>query len=90
MVNLYFVNMSRKYKFGDSDKLYFISFAVVNWIDVFVRKEYKNVVIESWKYCREKKGLEIYGWVIMPSHVHMIISSEENKLEDIISDYRID
>ncbi len=80
--------MSRKYKFGDSDKLYFISFAVVNWIDVFVRKEYKDVVIESWKYCREKKGLEIYGWVIMPSHIHMIISSEENKLEDIIRDMK--
>ncbi len=51
--------MSRKYKFGDSDKLYFISFAVVNWIDVFVRKEYKDVVIESWKYCQANKGLEI-------------------------------
>ena len=80
--------MSRKYKFGDSDKLYFISFAVLNWIDVFVRKEYKDVVIESWKYCQEKKGLEIYGWVIMPSHVHMIISSEENKLEDIVRDMK--
>jgi len=54
--------MSRKYKFHDNDKLYFISFAVVNWINVFIREEYKNVVIESWKYCQEKKGLEIYGW----------------------------
>ena len=80
--------MSRKYKFGDSDKLYFISFAVVNWIDVFVRREYKDVVLESWKFCQEKKGLEIYGWVIMPSHIHMIISSEENKLEDIIRDMK--
>ena len=61
--------MSRKYKFGDSDKLYFISFAVVDWIDVFVRKEYKDVVLESWKYCQENKGLEIYGWIIMTSHV---------------------
>ena len=80
--------MSRKYKFGDYDKLYFISFAVVNWIDVFVRREYKDVVIDSWKYCQKKKGLEIYGWVIMPSHIHMIISSEENKLEDIIRDMK--
>ena len=75
--------MSRKYKFGDSDKLYLKSFAVVNWIDFFVRKEYKDVIIESWKFWQEKKGLEIYRWVIMPSHIHMIISSEENKLEDI-------
>jgi REP element-mobilizing transposase RayT len=80
--------MSRKYKFGDSDKLYFISFAVVNWIDVFVRKEYKDILIEGWKYCQQHKGLEIYGWIIMPSHVHMIISSKENKLEDIVRDMK--
>ena len=43
----YFVPMSRKYKFGDSDKLYFISFAVVNWIDVFVRREYIKMLY--WK-----------------------------------------
>ncbi len=49
--------MSRKYKFGDSDKLYFISFAVVNWIDVFVRKEYNDIVLDSWRFCQHYKGL---------------------------------
>ncbi|MEO6328074.1 MAG: transposase [Ginsengibacter sp.] len=80
--------MSRKYKFGDSDKLYFISFAVINWIDVFVRREYKDIVLESWKHCQEKKGLEIYGWVIMPSHIHMIISSTKKKPEEIVRDMK--
>ena len=80
--------MSRKYKFHDNDKLYFISFATVNWIDVFVREEYMQVVIESWKYCHEKKALEIYGWCIMPSHVHMIIGSKKDKLEDIVRDMK--
>ncbi len=80
--------MSRKYKFHDNDKLYSISFATVNWIDVFVREEYMQVVIESWKYCQEKKALEIYGWCIMPSHVHMIIGSKKDKLEDIVRDMK--
>ncbi len=80
--------MSRKYKFHDNDKLYFISFATVNWIDVFVREEYMQVIIESWKHCQEKKGLEIYGWCIMPSHVHMIIGSKRDKLEDIVRDMK--
>ena len=80
--------MSRKYKFHDSDKLYFISFATVNWIDVFVREEYMKIVLDSWKFCQEKKGLEIYGWCIMPSHVHMIIGSNKNKLEDIVRDMK--
>ena len=80
--------MSRKYKFHDNDKLYFISFATVYWIDVFVREEYNQIILDSWKYCQEKKGLEIYGWCIMPSHVHMIIGSKKNKLEDIVRDMK--
>jgi hypothetical protein len=53
--------MSRKYKFHDNDKLYFISFAVVNRMDVFIREEYKQELIKSWDYCIENKGLQIYG-----------------------------
>ncbi len=78
--------MSRKYKFHDNDKLYFISYATVYWIDVFVREEYMQVIIDSWKHCQQTKGLQIYGWCIMPSHVHMIIGSSKNKLEDIVRD----
>ncbi len=80
--------MSRKYKFHDNDKLYFISFATVYWIDVFIREEYMQVIIDSWKHCQEKKGLEIYGWIIMPSHIHMIIGSKKDKLEDIVRDMK--
>ena len=65
--------MSRKYKFGDQDQLYFVSFAVINWIDLFVRNEYKQIMLDSWKHCQLNKGLEIYGWCIMTSHIHMII-----------------
>lgn len=65
--------MSRKYKFHDNDKLYFISYAAVYWVDVFVRKKYCEIIIDSRKHCQEKRGLEIYGWCIMTSHVHMTI-----------------
>ncbi len=76
--------MSRKYKFHDNNKLYFISFAVVNLIDVFIRDEYKQELIKSWEYCIENKGLQIYGWCIMTSHVHMIIGTTGKKLDDIV------
>ncbi len=81
-------DMSRKYKFKDGDKLYFVSFAVVGWIDLFVRKEYKDVVVKSLQYCIEKKGLELYAWCIMTSHVHLIISSATNALQNIMRDLK--
>ena len=40
--------MSTKYKFNDQYELYFVSFSVVNWIDLFIRNEYKDIMIESW------------------------------------------
>lgn len=80
--------MSRKYKFGDSNKLYFISFAVVYWIDLFIRKEYKEIILDSWRYCQSEKGLEIYGWCIMTSHVHMIVGSNDRPLDKIIGEMK--
>ena len=43
--------MSRKYKFYKPDGVYFVSFATVNWIDVFTRRVYKDIVVESLNYC---------------------------------------
>ena len=60
--------MSRKYKFCDKAGAYFISFATVYWIDVFTREEYFGNIVESLDYCRKNKGMEIYGYCIMPSH----------------------
>lgn len=49
--------MSRAYKFKDQTKPYFISFSVVYWIDLFTRKEYCHLFIDSLKYCQKEKGL---------------------------------
>jgi len=80
--------MSRKWKFVDAKGLYFVSYAVINWVDVFVRNEYRQQLIESWKYCQVHKGLDIYGWCIMPSHVHLIIGSQTSPLENIVRDMK--
>lgn len=80
--------MSRKYKFRDQEKIYFTSFAVVYWIDVFIRTEYKEIIIESLKFCQKEKGLEIYAWCIMSSHVHLILGTKKDKLEHIMRDLK--
>jgi putative transposase len=70
--------MGRKYIFHEQDQLYFVSFATVQWIDVFVRRIYCDIMVDSLKFCIENKGLELYAWCIMSSHVHLIISTAEN------------
>ena len=80
--------MSKKYKFTDNSKLYFVSFAVTNWIDLFIRNEYKEILINSIKHCQAEKDLELYGWCIMTSHVHLIIGTSGNALSNIMRDLK--
>ncbi len=80
--------MSRKYKFQDQAQLYFVSFATVHWIDLFVREEYKYILIDSLKYCQKEKGLEVYAWCFMPSHLHMIIGSKGEPMQHILRDFK--
>ena len=80
--------MSRKYKFGESTGAYFISFATVYWIDVFTRDMYFSVTIESLDHCRKNKGMEIYGYCIMPSHIHLIFRSAEADPSGLIRDFK--
>ena len=83
-----FIHMSRKYKFYDNEAQYFISFAVINWIDLFVRDIYREVLVESVRYCQLNKDLQLYAWCIMTSHDHMIIGSRGNNLSNIVRDLK--
>ncbi len=67
--------MSRNYKFHNSEGLYFVSFAVVEWLDVFTRNDYKDILLQSLSYCQKEKGMEIIAWCIMTNHVHLIFRS---------------
>jgi putative transposase len=80
--------MSRKYKFRDQTANYFVSFATVNWIDVFTRRVYKDIIVDSLNYCLENKGLIIYGWVIMSNHIHLIIGTNDLELQYILRDLK--
>jgi REP element-mobilizing transposase RayT len=80
--------MSRKYKFREKPGAYFISFAVVNWIDVFSRDLYFSCITESLDYCRKNKGMEIYGYCIMTNHIHLIFRSSLNDPSGLIRDFK--
>ena len=76
--------MSRNYKFHNPDGAYFISFAVVEWLDVFTRNEYKDIFLESLAYSQENKGMEIYAWCIMANHVHLIFRSINGQKPELL------
>jgi len=81
--------LSRNYKFRNPDGLYFVSFAVVNWLDVFTQNHYKEIVLDSLRFSQKHKGMEIIAWCIMPNHVHLIFRSVSGlKPEQILGDIK--
>ena len=80
--------MSSKYKVGEDAIAHFVTFSVIGWIDIFSRECYREIFVQSLKYCQENKGLKLHAWVIMTNHVHLIISSDTNKLEHIVRDLK--
>jgi putative transposase len=81
----------RPYSMSNPDGMYFVSFSVVFWIDVFIRRRYKDIFVESLKFCILNKGLRVHAWCLMSSHVHLIISASEPEkvnLSDILRDLK--
>lgn len=80
--------MALTYRIYDQQGTYFITCTINQWVDVFTRKEYIEILIQSLKYCQKEKGLEIFSWVVMTNHIHLIISTHKDNLSDIIRDFK--
>ena len=79
--------MSR-YKIREQQGLNYLTLTVVGWIDIFSRKRYRDIILDSLRYCREHKGLHVVGWVIMSNHLHLIVFTETLELSHVLRDFK--
>jgi REP element-mobilizing transposase RayT len=80
--------MPTGYQIKNQSAAYYLTFQVVFWIDLFTRQAYRDIVIESLRYCQKEKGLEIFAWVIMSNHIHLLARSSNNDLSGTIRDFK--
>ena len=68
---------------------YFLTMTVVDWIDVFSRKNHCDAIIDSLKYCQAHKGLVVFAYCIMSNHIHLVVNVDEPfQLKDTIRDFK--
>ncbi len=78
-----------KYLIAEQNAPYFITFTVVDWVDVFTRLRYKEIITDSLTHCIEKKGLVVWAWCLMSNHLHAVLqASEGHELSGIIRDFK--
>ncbi len=80
--------MSTGYQIANQESVYFVTFQVVEWIDIFSRKVYRDIILDSLRYCQKHKSLEIFAFVIMTNHVHLLVRSTNGKLSDTIRELK--
>ena len=79
--------MSENYKVIDSTVPTFITIAVVDWVDLFVRPNYCTILDESLNYCIKEKGLSVHAYVYMTSHIHLIVTAFDVELQGCYSGF---
>ena len=81
--------MGFKYTITTNEK-YFLTLTVVDWIDVFTRKELGEIIIDSLKFCQENKHLQIYAWCLMSNHLHLVaaVDNDSVTLSDVMRDFK--
>lgn len=80
--------MSTGYQINDQEGMYYLTFQIVDWIDIFTRQIYRDIIIDSFKYAIENKGLNIFAYVIISNHVHLIVQSSNGQLSATIRDIK--
>ena len=81
--------MSDQYTARDPDGIYFLTFTIVDWVDIFTRQSYKEIIMNSLRYCQSYKGLRLFAFCLMTNHIHLIVStSGKDKLFEIIRDFK--
>ena len=56
---------------------YFLTPTIWNWYYIFDRHERWAIIADSLKYCQTYKGLEIFAYVFMLNHLHLIVRSAD-------------
>ena len=80
--------MTTGYLMDQPGETYFTTFTIVDWVDIFTRQVYRDIILDSLSYCRKEKGLKIFGYVVMTNHMHSIIRAKENNLPNVIRDFK--
>jgi len=73
---------------ANTNHTYFLTLTVVGWIDIFTRQRYNDKIIKSLKFCTVHKGLDIFAYVIMPSHIHLVARCLKGNLNEVLRDFK--
>jgi REP element-mobilizing transposase RayT len=79
-----------RYKIAENGIVpHFLTSTVVDWLPLFTSEPFCRIITDSLGFCRQNKGMLLHAYVIMPTHLHLIMSAKEgHALSGILRDFR--
>lgn len=75
--------------FTDQHFAYFVTWTLVDWLHLFDKDPYRQIILEALNHLRVKKRTQLNAFVIMASHVHAILWPEMDiNLSDVTRDFK--
>ncbi len=72
-----------------SPKVFYVMCTVSQWVDVFTRPVYMDIVLELLDEMRRNDGLSIYSWVIMSNRVQFVCAAKnEHDVDSLINSFK--
>ena len=65
-----------RYRLFESQTPYFLTGTIVAWLPVFAYPRFVEIVFDSWRFLRQQRKIDIYGFVVMENHLHWIAAGE--------------
>jgi len=69
------------------EHLYFITASILGWKPLFSNPRYAAIVMESIKWLREEKRILLFAYVLMPSHLHILIKPLDRTIGQILQGF---
>jgi REP element-mobilizing transposase RayT len=84
------INMTNSYRvFADKHYPYFVTWTLVDWLPLFGKPAYRQIVLDALNYLRTNKHTQLNAFVVMSSHVHAILWPDDGiNLSYITRDFK--
>jgi REP element-mobilizing transposase RayT len=80
--------MTHGRKIDNQDRTYFMTFTVVEWLFIFDDLRFMKIACDSLNFCVENKNLEIFTYVIMSSHIHLLARANNENLSKVVGSFK--
>ncbi len=81
--------MRSRYRITSDSGCYFVTSTIIDWVPLIINDDIFMIILKSFQFCQENKGLQLLGFVIMPNHFHAIINMEKSeKIPSVIRDLK--